>query len=397
MSKFGYILILCGYLIPSPCEAREWEYSGNFATEYRFFYESPIKDNLKSHHFSISIEPEFRLDIDELGESFTFKPLVRIDSVDDDRTHLDIQELKWQIVSDAWELVVGFDTVFWGVTETIHLVNVINQIDQVESIDQEDFLGQPMVNLTLINDWGDLDVFIMPYFRERTFVGVDGRPGASFRVSNDKSRYQSNSKEWHTDLAVRWSNTIDEWDVGISHFYGTSRDPRFSSSAVDISKDDLELIPIYDLIHQSGVDVQATFGAWLFKLEAIHRSGQEDSFTAYATGFEYTFFDVASTGKDIGIISEYKHDERNFSISNNDFSFGVRLAINGVSSSQLIAAISQDIDNASRSFYVEMSRRIGNSYRLSVEARGISNVDPDDALFVFKTDNYVQVELAYYF
>jgi len=54
---------------------------------------------------------------------------------------------------------------FWGVTEFQHLVDIINQTDLVENIDTEDKLGQPMINLALINDWGTVDLFIMPYFR----------------------------------------------------------------------------------------------------------------------------------------------------------------------------------------------------------------------------------------
>ena len=65
---------------------------------------------------------------------------------------------------------------FWGVTELRHLVDIINQTDLVENLDGEQKLGQPMVQLTLLKDWGTLDFFAMPYFRERTFTGPDGRP-----------------------------------------------------------------------------------------------------------------------------------------------------------------------------------------------------------------------------
>ncbi len=35
--------------------------------------------------------------------------------------------------------------------------------------------------------------------------------------------------------------------------------------------------------------MQYTTGAWLWKLETITRSGQDDRFFALAGGFEYTF------------------------------------------------------------------------------------------------------------
>ena len=70
---------------------------------------------------------------------------------------------------------VGIRKEFWGVTEFQHLVDVINQTDGVEDFDGEDKLGQQMVNLSLVNDWGIVDLFLLPGFRERTYAGEEGR------------------------------------------------------------------------------------------------------------------------------------------------------------------------------------------------------------------------------
>ena len=60
-------------------------------------------------------------------------------------------------------------------TESVHLVNVINQADVLEEIDGSAKLGQPMANLSWIQDWGVLDFYVMPYFREASFPGVKSR------------------------------------------------------------------------------------------------------------------------------------------------------------------------------------------------------------------------------
>ena len=49
---------------------------------------------------------------------------------------------------------VGVGKVFWGVTESQHLVDIINQTDLVENIDTEDKLGQPMLETTWLQNWG---------------------------------------------------------------------------------------------------------------------------------------------------------------------------------------------------------------------------------------------------
>ncbi|MDA7657788.1 hypothetical protein N8737_03705, partial [Verrucomicrobia bacterium] len=102
-------------------------------------------------------------------------PFGRYDGADSERSHVDLREFHIQRIADQWEWRVGVSKVFWGVTESQHLVDVINQTDLVENVDGEDKLGQPMVNLSWISDQaGVIDLFYLPYFRERTFPGRGG-------------------------------------------------------------------------------------------------------------------------------------------------------------------------------------------------------------------------------
>ena len=80
---------------------------------------------------------------------FDFVPSFRFDHEDSARNLIDIQELSWIRVGEDWELRAGVRKVFWGVTESRHLVDVINQLDFTEGLDGEEKLGQPMVNVSL--------------------------------------------------------------------------------------------------------------------------------------------------------------------------------------------------------------------------------------------------------
>ena len=96
---------------------------------------------------------------------------------------VDLREAVWlKVIDDVGflgdgplELRFGVDKVFWGRTESRHLVDVVNQTDLIEYPDEEEKLGQPMLRLTLPRAWGVADIFFLPYFRERTFAGRDGR------------------------------------------------------------------------------------------------------------------------------------------------------------------------------------------------------------------------------
>ena len=170
-------IIFALVLVPlGTASAGEVDISGYTAGEARLFTQTPaFEGQVSDPQISYVLEPELRYRSEDRADQFSLVPFLRIDSVDDERTHFDLREAYWRHTWDAWELLVGADIVFWGVTESRHLVNIINQTDGVEDIDEEDKLGQPMIMLSSQRDWGQWDFFLMPYFRERTFPGRKGR------------------------------------------------------------------------------------------------------------------------------------------------------------------------------------------------------------------------------
>ena len=149
-----------------PAAAGEW--SGYVGMEYRGFVHPPLFPEQHRAYFSVAAQPEYYHRFEDTRDSFTFVPFVRADRHDPERSHADIRELTWLKVGEGHEWRLGIRKVFWGVTESQHLVDIVNQTDLVENVDAEDKLGQPMVNFALIRDWGTLNAFVLPGFRERT-------------------------------------------------------------------------------------------------------------------------------------------------------------------------------------------------------------------------------------
>jgi len=376
--------------------AAQWR--GMVAAEYRGFLDDPLDPAQQGSGLSVAVQPEFFHKWNQGKDVFAFTPFLRVDQNDDERTHADIRELTWSHAERAWELRFGVRKVFWGVTESQHLVDIINQTDLVENPDREDKLGQPMINLALIRSWGTLDLFVLPYFRERTFPGVEGRLRTIPVVDRSLTTYESSKEEQHIDLALRWSRSIGDWDLGVYHFKGTSRDPRFTlATRADGSQ---VLAPIYDLIDQTGIDVQTTKGSWLWKLEAIRRSGRADRYLAAVGGFEYTFYGVFGSAIDLGILTEYHYDERDKSRASpfdNDLFAGVRLGFNDTQSTELLAGCVVDLDNGGRFCNLEANRRLAEHWVLGVELRLFSGQEMGDPSFSLRRDDYVQIELSYHF
>jgi len=394
---FRLLAVTIFALVLLPSSAFAWKWSGDISAEYRGFLQAPADPRQGDNDFSVSLSPELYHEWDKGHQSFTFAPFLRKDSNDRERTHADIRELTWLKAGQSTEWRVGIRKVFWGVTESVHLVDIINQTDLVENPDGEQKLGQPMINFALIKDWGTLDLFVMPGFRERTFPGVDGRLRTPLVVDTDHPVYESANEDDHVDYALRWSNSIGDWDIGLSHFYGTSRDPRFLPGLKD---GEPVLFPVYDIINQTGVDVQATLDNWLLKLEAIRRTGQGEGYYAAATGFEYSFYGVFDTQKDIGLIAEYLWDqrqERALTPFQNDLFLGTRLAFNDEASTEVLFGFIRDLDHDSLFANLEASRRIGSSWKLILESRLFSVKDAADPLTGFRNDDYIGVELKRYF
>jgi hypothetical protein len=399
----------------SPLQAGAGELSGYVAVEALGFVESPAAGATSMQHdgyVSLSAEPEYYTDWNNGDNSLTFSPFVRIDGHDSERTHFDIRELSWTQVADDWEMRAGIAKVFWGVTEAAHLVDIINQTDLVENGDGEDKLGQPMVDLTLIRDWGIVDVFILPGFRERTFAGDEGRPRSLLTVDTDAAEYESAAEDKRVDFAIRWAHSVGDWDIGIAHFSGTSREPRFRTQLGGPGgMTPVGLVPVYEIIDQTSIDVQASMGGWLWKLEVVSRSGQGERFTAAAGGFEYSLVGIFESNTDLGLIAEYLFDDRgdtpralqdglsSASAFQDDLVIGSRWAFNDIDSSEILASVIIDLEGNGYNYSVEASRRFGDNWKLSMEARGVADL-PDDyngVLRSVKDDNRLRAELAYYY
>ena len=385
-------------LVATGAGAGEW--SGEAAVEFRYFTQEPRDPVQHEELVSVYAQPEYFHDwVGPNGGNIRFvaTPYLRIDSGDPERTHGDLRELYWQRSFDAAELSVGVRKVFWGVTESIHLVDIINQVDLVDNLDAEDRLGQPMVNLRLLPAWGTIDLFVMPFFRERTFPGEKGRLRAPIVVDTDNPRYESSAEQTHTDLAVRWSHFIGDWDIGIAHFEGTGREPTLLPEFNDDGE--LVLIPFYPQIGQTSIDLQVTKGSWLWKLEGFFRTGQGDDFIAAAGGFEYTLYGLFGSPADLGVIAEYLYDERGNigSPFQRDVALGLRMTLNDVQSTEVLAFSGVDVTTRSSFTSIEASRRIGQSWRLSLEARIFSNAEPDEQLFSLLDDDYIELALAKFF
>ena len=379
-------------------DSRALEYHGKIGIETRVFIQSPFDRRQSDADLSLFIAPEFFQDISGGSARFVFSSYGRLDQNDSKRSHVDIREFYFEKIWTNWEIAAGIKQVFWGVTETRHLVDFINQTDFVENFDGEDKLGQPMFHISHIGSWGIAEAFALPYFRERTFVGVEGRLRPPLVIDTDNPIYESGAEEYHFDWALRWSHTFGDLDIGLSHFSGTDRAPSFRLS-LDATGNPV-LTPFYSQIERTGLTLQWTRETILWKLEAISQETfGERSFSAVG-GFERTFVGILGTNYDLGALAEYHYDDRDDQTPSpfeNDLFIGARLAFNDVQSTDALAGAIVDLDNQSTALFLEASRRIGETITVEIEWRGFIEVPSDDQLYPFSRDDHVQLLIQRHF
>ena len=381
------------------------ELSGRLSIQSRWYPKTGAYSGQRPHGSGVVAEPRFYVE-DVRGRSFTLAPFFRFDAGDEQRTHIDLREAYLlffgEIRRQEWEVRLGVDRVFWGVTESRRLVNVVNQIDLVEHPYKEPTLGQPMAHITLSGDWGAVELFGMTWHRPRTFPGRSGRLRFPLIVDNERVSYENDAGRWHPELAARFSRSAADMDVGVSVFDGVSRDPLLLPG-IDPGGGPV-LIPHYERIRQFGLDAQLTAGPWLFKLEALGRAGArdrrgvEEDYVAATLGGEYTIYSVFGSAADLSLIGEWNYDGRGRNATNifqNDLFLAARLAFNDVQSTEVLGSMMNDFDTTTRVLTFELNRRISGRFSLHLEAIALLDVDAGDLSYASRRDSFVELHLTY--
>ncbi|SMF55904.1 hypothetical protein SAMN02745866_03566 [Alteromonadaceae bacterium Bs31] len=381
------------------------EVKAYIGAEGRYFFNEPLSSAQEEHSTSLSANIEFFHDYDNDEQRIAITAFGRADSVDNNRTHLDLREAYWWKGFDQFEVYLGLRKIFWGVTESVHLVDIINQKDVLENIDGEQKLGQGMLQLVSQRDWGLLELFVMPHFREQQFPGEKARLRSPLAIA-EQAIYQSDKGDQHVDFAVSWNHYFGVFDMSLSHFSGTNRNPLFIPSTQEgneqaFQQTDTVLQALYQQIHQTGLTVQATAAEWLWKLEAI--SIEEQHYgrnSAAVAGLEYTLFTLFNSNADLGLIAEYQFDDRTGireTFAQNDLALGLRWAFNDIDGSELLAIASHDFDYHTQFVSLELGRRITDDWRIEAEARFFVADNPEAPSYALRQDDYIQLELRRYF
>ena len=401
----GFLFLLVTLIYPiisfADLEPEIIEYSAELSFSSWLFPETPVYTGQKHNNYSLSLETEIYSEWSS-GNNFVFRPFLRLDSEDNNRTHFDLRESIYSWYGDDWESSIGLGQVFWGVTESKNLVDIINQFDVVDDPLLKTKLGQPLINLTLIRDTGYYEIFVMSYFREQTSPGNKGRLRLDPEFSKDTTKFEGGS-QWTPETAIRWSNNYNDFDISIHSFFGYGRSPSIDINLVDGK---IKYEPNYQRIRQIGGTVQKNSGATLYKFEWLAKDGQKDAnfrrggYLASILGLEHTLYKAISDNGDLGFLMEYNFDSRRARSTDtlqDDIFMAIRLALNDSENTEMLLGSIFDLDGDGQIYQVDFGRRIHDSLTFGIRGAIYQNGRPGSNLYILRQDSWLEIDLRKYF
>lgn len=374
--------------------------SGGLSGEIRAFPERPPRTAQDVQAAQPAFTAEAKLEAHGPGKRFvvTFNPYVRYDAVDGQRSVFDLHELKVSAGGQRWHVKAGYDVEFWGVMEVVNPVNVLNQTDVTEDFLTKRKLGQPMIDYTQIGNFGTIDVYVLGGFQPMRFPTATARLSPPVPVDQDDVIYGSGRGRSQLEGAVRYFRNVRNVYFGVSQFYGYARDPEMLVALDGQSRP--YLAARYDLEHQTGVELQVTFGNVILKSEDVYRvDAQGRRSHAVSAGGEYDLGSVLHGGRTFSVFGEYYFDSRSQSLVipfRNDVFAGTRVGLNDRRSSEVRVWGNYDLSARKvTAIMVDASARLSERLKVVVAYRGI--VARQDALSSIARDSHLVFKLESFF
>jgi hypothetical protein len=320
---------------------------------------------------------------------FVVAPSFRFDPRNADRFHLDGDEIALRGTAASLDFAVGMREVFWGVLESRHLVDVVNQWDPSVRWPREEKLGQPMIALTWTPDLGNVELFVLPWARPRPFDGRRGRLWSDLPVDTEIARSAETLLGRHLGWAARWSLSGSAWDLGISYFDGSAREPRFESRTTPAGLTHLR--PVYDRIRQIGLETQYTGQSLLWKAEFLAADAEPGRYVAAGSGVEYQPADYLS------VFAEFLYDSRGRDAPTSlehDLFLGTRLLYQDGS---VTLGVSTDLSSGNIIGSAEVTRRLASDFIVGLELRAFAGDSADEPPFALREETSISLLIRRFF
>ena len=368
-----------------------------------------------------------------------------------DRSFVNIEKAYYTQQFDGWDLVLGYNVEDWGVSAGRTIVNVLNSRDRTGRIGSGSLIGTPMVNANFFTEVGTFSAYAL-FGKVRENFGGDGtRQRAFLPVDSDFAAYENDDS---VDFALRFSNAysfgVGSLDLSAHLFRGTSREglalpgcvattaimtdaicaqinrsvvnnfaaggtqpltPTGMTSyvngllgpvvAADYTANSAGLLPYYQEISQIGLSAVYANGNTQLRFEGFYRETEHEEYAAAIIGGDHTFYDVASLNGDLVAALEYHYDDRsarqNGAIFDDDIFLGLSYLGSDAAGTEMSLGVFHDLETNAQLLTLGFSRRIGDRFRISLDASHVRASGTRDPLSAIDNDSFFELTLSTFF
>lgn len=361
----------------------------DLATTSRYYYVAAEGDSNNKYSKGFKAEAKFNYKYENIrfnGLAFT-----NWDSTDDSRSYSNIRQANIYVNNNNFTFGLGVDTFFWGVSESINVVNVLNQSDIMESLDGKVKYGQTFVSINTRFSNGDFSFYYLPLFQEQSFPE---RPSYGLAISKN-AVFEHDKKRG--GIAARGLFYFDRLEFALSYFKGTRRSALLARHATEMAV----LTPYYIQTVNYLVDGVYIAEDFTLKFEAKTGLEQNAGFTTFNLGIEYPSYAFSKLVEEVIFIAEYAFDDRKLSAEThgqNDIFLGGKFNFGYSEQGNVRFLYSYDFDY--RSQYAELSYeyRLNDYFRFKAKAlKVLSAPERDQRLYALSGEEFINLSLHYAF
>ena len=413
-------LALCLASLAGAAQAQDFTYGGSIETTLRYYPQDGILPGQTEAGFSPIVSGELNTRTRFENGTLVFE-VSGLYNTETGEGYADIPRGYYQYFGDGWDVLVGSNIEYWGVSEGNRVVDTVNQRYTIDQTVDYISLGQPMVNFNLSTGMNaTLSLYGLIYFRDRDLGSAATRFRSPFLMSNNDAVYEEGNGR-NLDFAARYRTSFNAlgggMDLALSYFDGTNRAPSTlpnvcilpsgvfdqanCAAEVQANSSTVYAVPYYAKLRRYGLELVYSNGDLQLTFEGAISQSLDETYNSVASGAQYSFGGIGPTGDTLTLVAEYLYDDRSviqpLTIYDDDVFLGFAYSGNDVAGTSIRGGIYYDVNTNAQIYTASYSRRLGDALRLEVAGFGVNSAGTGDPLAFAPDDGFLQVSLEYFF
>lgn len=348
------------------------------------------KDNKHSNNITLeqklklSYEKENTLSILEIyaqEDSTDF-----LDSKDNKRSFIRINELYSQYENDNSKILLGKNIRFWGALEVKNIVDTFNLQEGRNDPFETDKIGAYNIAYSYFFEDSEISIIAKLYEQKNKLASNKYMYSILKNAESLKNKLESEKSLYRPSLYLLYNGTSNEDDYSLDYafIYENGYDSqRYLSKISNIYTQHAYLVNKFMTYNT------LVLNSTLYKIEALYTDVIDDKnisdYVHIALGIEHTL-EPSENGNELGLLCEYyyydtleKNKLSHIDLGEtfqNDLFLGLRYSFNDINNSSAVGGVILDTQDKEENYYIEYQTRLNDMFKLKFDYRYF---DPSDS------------------